>query len=443
MNERGKLTVVAAFILILVLSMVGFSSGSSRQPVTLESGPRVGMVTAADAVISWDTYSATQGIAVNYRVSGERKFTGKVISSKNTTRHSVTITNLKPGTMYEYQVEGHPETGTFRTSSPDTTKFVFVSMADNRGQSDAEDIKGLPRPFIDIIKDAATRNPVFAVNAGDLFYGKNSDRDTFKQLYTTFKKAIHPLAIKTPYYITPGNHEMSPFIHNNDTPGFDPVALFNEEFQQPGPLKGYEGSVFSWDYGKAHFVSIATNYFDMSMTVKPKHAMYYISDAQIAWLDNDLKNARNSGAQFIIVFGHSNAFLGTGGKWADLSSYVGDLNNVDPQQRDKFWAVLATYKTDAYVCGHRHFSDDSIVKDGVVQWMNGDSGSVVGGPNNYTVWTVDGNTMTAQLVDDKGKNARMSRTFTKKYFADFFEIERMGIAHFCPWANKYKKEKRT
>lgn len=418
MNKKGTLAIVAAFFLIFVLSMVGCSS-DGNQTVTFESGPRVGMVTAADAVISWDTVSAAQGMTVSYRIKGESEFTGKVVSSKNTTRHSVTLTNLKPGTVYEYQVAGHPTTGSFRTSSPDTTKFVFVSMADNRGQSDKDDIISLPATFKAIIADAVKRNPVFAVNAGDLFYGKSPDRDTFKKLYTSFKNAIQPLASITPYYISPGNHEMSPFTHNNDKPGFDPVALFNEEFQQPGPLKGYEGFVYSWDYGKVHFVSIATNHFDEKVTT-PKHAMYHISDAQITWLDTDLQKARDNGAQFIIVFGHSNAFVGTGGDWAKADSDVGDLNNTDHIQRDKFWAVLAKHKTDAYVCGHRHFSDDSIVKDGVVQWMNGDSGSVVAAnpldtpsSNRYTVWTVDGATITAALVDSTGATVK-TRIFPKK-----------------------------
>lgn len=419
MNKSSALSIVAVVFLLLGLSMAGCSSDSSGQTVAFESGPRVGMVSAADAIISWDTVSAAQGMAVNYRIKGESEFTGTVISSKNSTRHSVTLTSLKPGTVYEYQVAGHPVTGTFRTPSPDTTKFVFVSMADNRGQSDKDDILGLPQPFIDIIKDAATRNPVFAVNAGDLFYGKNPDRNTFKKLYTSFKNAIQPLASITPYYISPGNHEMSPFTHNNNKPGFDPVALFNEEFTQPGPLKGYEGFVFSWDYGKVHFVSIATNHFDEKVTT-PKHAMYHISDAQIAWLDTDLKKARDNGAQFIFVFGHSNAFVGTGGDWANADSDLGDLNNMDPLQRDKFWAVLAKHNTDAYVCGHRHFSDDSVVVNNVVQWMNGDSGSVVGktasetaSSNHYTVWTVDGNTITAALVDSTGATVK-TRTFTKK-----------------------------
>ena len=424
MSSRRIFHPVALCFLILTFSMAGCSNDGSQptifgnQPTIFESGPRVGMVTTSEAIVSWDTSVMTQG-AVNYRVKGESVFTGKVSSSAETTRHSVTITNLKPGTVYEYQVEGHLTLGSFKTSSTDATNFVFVSMADNRGLSDKDDIQGLPQTFLNIIKDAATRNPAFAVNAGDLFYGKNPDRDTFKKLYTSFKKAIQPLASITPYYISPGNHEMSPFTHNSDLPGFDPVALFNEEFKQPGPLKGYEGFVFSWDYGKVHFVSIATNHFD-PLVIKPPYAMYYVSDAQIAWLDADLQKARNNGAEFIFVFGHSNAFVGTGGDWAKADSDVGDLNNIDPKQRDKFWAVLAKYNIDAYVCGHRHFSDDSVVVNGVVQWMNGDSGSVVGktdsetvSNNHYTVWTVNGDTTTAALVDSSGVTVK-TRTFTKK-----------------------------
>jgi len=165
--------------------------------------------------------------------------------------------------------------------------------------------------------------------------------------------------------------------------------------------------VFSWDWGKVHFVSIATNHFDTKLQ-PPHYGMYYISDAQIAWLDADLQNAKSKGAQFIIVFGHSNAYSKT--SWPDPT--LADLNNTDPLQRDKFWAVLVKNKADIYVCGHRHFFDDSITKDGVVQWMNGNSGSVVGGPNQYTVWTVNGNTITAELVNDAGIT-NYTRTFTK------------------------------
>ncbi len=262
-SKRHALTTVTVCVLVLALAMAG-CNGGGNQSILMESGPRVGMVTTTDAVISWDLQSSSHS-AVNYRVAGEREFTGKVLSSKDTKHHSVKITNLRPGTVHEFQVDGHPTVGSFRTATTDETPFVFVSMADNRGQSDQDDIKGLPQSLINIINDAVKRSPVFAVNAGDLFYGKNPDSGIFEKLYLSFKNAIQPLALKTSYLISPGNHEMSPFKSSTDPVGFDAAALFNEKFPQPGPLPGYEGFVFSWDWGKVHFVSIATNHFDAKL----------------------------------------------------------------------------------------------------------------------------------------------------------------------------------
>jgi hypothetical protein len=422
MSKRSSLAVVTAFFLILALSMAGCSDGGNQQQSSVKSGPRIGAVTNTEAAINWDTYSVYRG-AVSYRIAGESGFTGKVLASKETDRHNVTLTNLKPNTKYEFQVEGHPAIGSFKTAPTESASFVFVTMADNRGQSDTDDLKALPLAFTNIITDATTRKAAFAVNAGDIFYGKNSDINTFKSLYQSFKTAIQPLAFQIPYYISPGNHEMSPYASSDDKAGFDPVALFKTEFPPPAPqpaLNGYEGTVFSWDYGKVHFVSIATNQFDENVKT-PKHAMYYVSDAQIKWLDNDLKTAKSNGAQFIFVFGHANAFSDS--TWP-ADGDLGYLGNTDKVQRDNFWNVLVANKVDAYVCGHRHFFDNS-THDGVVQWMNGNSGSVVptvpgDGKNQYTVWTVTvGSTTTTvkgELFDDKGNkdtNPAATITFTK------------------------------
>jgi len=400
---------ITVLFLIAVISMAS-CSGPGNQEIIVKNGPRLGLVTATEAVINWDTFPEYRG-AVSYRVAGEAEFKGKALSGEVTNRQSVTINNLKPKTKYEYLIEGDQTVWSFTTATTDTASFVFVTMADNRGQSDTEDLIGLPVAFINIINDAVKRDSVFAVNAGDLFYGKNPNIDTFRKLYHSFKTAIHPLASKIPYYISPGNHEMSPFTSSSHTPGFDPVQLFNTEIHQPAQLEGYEGTVFSWNYGKVHFVSIATNQFN-PLVLTPLHAMYYVSDAQISWLDKDLKKAKIDGAEFIFVFGHANAFRDPA--WPDAGD-LGDLEYTDIAQRDKFWNVLVANQVNAYICGHRHFFDVS-THGGVVQWMNGNSGSVVGGPNQYTVWTVNGTlkTVTAELVDDTGtKDPTKTRTFTK------------------------------
>jgi hypothetical protein len=408
MSKRCVFGIMTVFVVILALTMTGCSGGGADQRII--SGPRIGMITTTEVVINWDTLSSPQG-AVSYWAAAEGISEGKILSRTGTDRQSVTITNLKPNTKYKFIVEGDSTVRSFTTATTeDNTSFVFVTMADNRGPSDTEDLKGLPAAFINIINDATKRKAVFAVNAGDIFFGKNPDIKTFRRLYQSFKKAIHPLASQVPYYISPGNHEMSPFKSSKDQVGFDPVQLFKSEFPQPAQLKGYEGTVFSWDYGKVHFVSMATNQFDHNIKI-PENAMYYISDAQISWLDDDLQKAKSNGAQFIFVFGHANAYYDL--NWPETD--VGDLQKTDISQRDKFWDVLVKFKVDAYICGHRHFSDVSTHRE-VVQWMNGNSGSVppADGKNQYTVWTVDGstNTVKAELVNDTG-TTDLTRTFSK------------------------------
>ena len=122
-SKRYAAAVATVCLLVLALSMVGCSDGGT-QPIQMESGPRIGMVTTTDAVVSWDLQFSSHS-AVSYRVAGEREFTGRVLSSKEVKHHSAKITNLKPSTMYEYQVEGHPQVGSFRTATTDTDAVRF------------------------------------------------------------------------------------------------------------------------------------------------------------------------------------------------------------------------------------------------------------------------------------------------------------------------------
>jgi hypothetical protein len=68
---------------------------------------------------------------------------------------------------------------------------------------------------------------------------------------------------------------------------------------------------------------------------------------------------------------------------------------------------------DAYICGHVRQFDGKLGQGGVVQWLNGNTGSVAQGEglNQYTAWTVNGDTVTANLVSE-GCGVAYSRTFT-------------------------------
>ena len=91
-------------------------------------------------------------------------------------------------------------------------------------------------------------------------------------------------------------------------------------------------------------------------------------------------------------------------EWLAVSS----LGNYT-SQRDRLWQVLQAHNVDAYLCGHVHLFDDSITVDGVVQWLDGNSGSTGVGNGRWTLWSIDHDTATADLMDESG-NVTYTRT---------------------------------
>ncbi|MCI0476503.1 MAG: metallophosphoesterase, partial [Anaerolineales bacterium] len=287
-------------------------------------------------------------------------------------------------------------------------EFTFVSMADNRGLTTPHDEKDLPKAFHDILGLVISKKPSFVLHAGDIFHAQWG---VLGKLYNNFKQATDALTANTPFLISPGNHEM--YLVGTVPAGVDPLAVFNEQFAQPtGPdplnliTDHYPGSVFSFDWGNSHFVSIDNCRYDPT---KPDSGMYQVSDAELLWLENDLKNAQSRGVRHIFVMAHANAFVAPGTEAVGMALY--------PSERDRLWQILVNYNVDAYITGHMHiFNDEWGQKSGtkwdnsnVVHWMNGDSGSVfdssgnpVPGQNHWTLWIVKGDTVTAELYNDLG-----------------------------------------
>lgn len=374
---------------------------------TITHGPRLGLVTANEATIYWDTDQPGIG-----RVEwGVQTFDAFRVEPAETKTHRLTLTGLVPATTYRYRVSvgaTRSRDFTFATAVLPETEFTFVSMADNRGPSTPHDEKDLPKAFHDILALTMAQKPSFVLNAGDIFHAQWKALD---KLYDNFKQATDALAATTPYLISPGNHEM--YLVGTVPAGVDPLAIFNQQFAQPtGPdplnliAAHYPGSVFSFDWGNSHFVSLDSCRYDPTL---PESGMYQVSDAELRWLDNDLKSAQARGVRHIFVMSHANAFVAPGAEPQGLARY--------PAMRDKLWQILVQYKVDAYITGHEHeFNDAWGQKSGtqwdntsVVHWMNGDSGSVFDadgkqspGKNNWTLWTVRGDTVIAELYNDRG-----------------------------------------
>jgi hypothetical protein len=258
--------------------------------------------------------------------------------------------------------------------------------------------------FTKIINLIIQRKPSFVINCGDLFVATGTPGATLEQLrllYESFKRATDPLAGDTSYLISPGNHEMG-------ITGIDTLAIFNEELPQPDQLQNFKGTCYSWDWGNTHLASIDSCRFDPNMYPdQPAKGIGYLSDTEINWLDNDLKDAQARKVRHLIVFSHINGYANNDPNYPTYYnsdpnfSEAGNLGTF-PTQRDKFWAVLQKYKIDAYICGHQH---ETVIKNinGVLHWCNGNSGSgSADGNNEWTLWTINGDNITADLYNEYG-----------------------------------------
>lgn len=405
MQRRALLWFCTSLVFFVLAVAPGCGTTETSVPVAIEHGPRLGLVTADTAIVYWDTDVPEIG-EVQFGKDGKLQRTTR--DEEPATYHHLTLTGLSPDTEYSYRVltgDAVTEKYSFRTANPEAFEFTFVSMADNRGKSAEEDVRSLTPAFRRIVGLAGEEEASFILHAGDLFYGSD-DLEVYRLLYDSFKSTTDALASGTPILVSPGNHEMW------EIEGGDPLDLFNQELAQPPTvLEKYPGTCYSWDWGRSHFACLDTSFYDPGLNDPSTfNVRYYPDEEELAWLDDDLRTARQKGAHHLFVFSHSPAFLPSWYTPDAHTHYMGD----DPVQRDRFWALLEKYGVLAYITAHLHTSDVQEV-NGVVQWLNGDSGSVDdpdgnGGLNHWTRWTVREEEVTAELVDDLG-NVKLSRSF--------------------------------
>lgn len=124
-----------------------------------------------------------------------------------------------------------------------------------------------------------------------------------------------------------------------------------------GPRYG-RSTTYSFDYGNCHFVVI-NEYFDGFSDVGTNGD---IGDSLYAWLEADLAATEK---EHIFVSGHEPAY-----PRPDRDNlrerHMFDSLNQHPENRDRFWALLAEHGVLAYLCGHTH-NHSVYERDGVWQ----------------------------------------------------------------------------
>ncbi len=242
-------------------------------------------------------------------------------------------------------------------------KFSFVVLGDNRSGDDI---------YRKLVSMTMARRPDFVVNTGDMIVTPGSKREWAK-----FWELSKPISV--PYFLTVGNHDAHP-----------KAPLSEKTYKQQVDLPGNE-LYYSFVAGNSLVIVL-----DSFMDDQEKR----IIGEQFKWLETVLVR---SAQKHKFVFLHHPLYTDLG-----KGHHAHDSLDKYPESRNKLQALLTKYKVDAVFSGHEHYYEKRTV-DGVLYIITGGGGAPIydmeeyGGFNHFVQVTVNGDKVSAEVIDINGK----------------------------------------
>lgn len=287
-------------------------------------------------------------LSIEYEVE-----TGVAEYDESSAYHQTVLLGLTKNTEYYFRVGDESSNewsqyGSFKTGAPDLAEYKFVAVTDTQSEH-------LPDAFFsaDTMELAlmTAGDAAFIMHSGD--FVDNGDKE---YLWLAQMNSAESLLMNNIISVAAGNHE-------GDDNSF--WQHFKLEKNNGSKTKGV---YYSYDYGSVHYVVLNTN-------KKNSDGTSYIDDDQLAWLDADLKAAREDGAEWIIVNMHRGMY--TLGDHA-----LGEMYDGEDGMRKRVGAVLEKYNVELVIQGHDHcpsvtkpIIDGSEAAGGVVYINTGSAGS--------------------------------------------------------------------
>ncbi len=180
------------------------------------------------------------------------------------------------------------------------------------------------RLFMDAISEANRLRPAFVVVCGDMIQHAGSAEETAEVL-----RIAGLLHDGIPIYWVAGNHDIA-----SDTfaPTPEDVAMYRAAFG---------ADYYAFQHGGASFIVLDTVVMD-----HPEHVPGEW-EAQLSFLERELRAARDRGSEQVIVFCHHPLFLA---RPDEDNNYW----NVPPERRDTVLELLTGHGVSAVFAGHWH-----------------------------------------------------------------------------------------
>src|SRR5699024_1967673 len=247
--------------------------------------------------------------------------------------------DLKPDTTYYYQVGSKSgeksEIGSFKTSGEVGDDFTFVHYTDTQNAYWNENVRNEAAFGADTIKQAIeiADNPDFVMHTGDVVETAQVE-DEWIDLFSQSEASW----LKQALAVAPGN---------NDEYGIGDSPLVTEKFNEHinVPITNDNssgGSYYSYDYNGVHFVVANTNDNKESEDNPDQKAL---GKEQLAWIEEDIKQARENGAKWVILSYHKPLYS---------KSYHSLLDEDVQKVREEFMELIDELDVDLVLQGHDH-----------------------------------------------------------------------------------------
>lgn len=353
---------------IISFFLLGFSLASMAQDSLLQAGPMVGYTEMMETSI-WVQTKQPAEVAVNYWPKGKvKKF--MLGGSKQTKKdHSNVVefilSNLKPGTQYEYKIFIDGE----EVNTPYPTEFKTQELWQWRTDPPAFTValgsclyindKPYDRPGKpyggdpSILKTIAQKNPDVMLWMGDNIYYREPDFYSATRLDYRYRDGreipeMQPLLASTVNLAIWDDHDYGP---NNSDRSFrkknESLKLFKRYWANPKyGTRDTPGVFFRYKYSDAEFFMLDDRYYrapdDLKDPDKP-----YLGQKQLQWLEDGLADSYATFKFIVIGNQATNKMAGS----EAYTNYPHEYNELmDFLKKQKIEGVV-------FLSGDRHFTE--------------------------------------------------------------------------------------
>jgi len=287
-----------------------------------------------------------------------------MVGRKTVYHHEAILSNLTPGTTYEYRISNDggsikSDAHQFVTPQANPTEFSFMVLADPQETSELG-YMAFAHAILNVM-DEVTQKPDFMMFVGDVV----NDSDVRSQWNALFKYSSM-FIYDTPIVATTGNHDVSgisgarmsdlEFDGYFNLPNNGPVYnAFDELEDDSRPANFDDGKTYSITYGNTHFVAINTETLCDGTTACAANDTTNVDQLK-QWLNDDL-SANES--KWTIVFMHRGPYT------LSYNTYM---------VRQELAPIFDAHQVDLVLSGHDHQYSRSVYKEtNMVPFNRGDT----------------------------------------------------------------------